>query len=426
MEPFDTFKPKVTALCQNIWHTLPSSAIAITRMEDAFFHRVISITITHPPQPLHWFHKISNRFLQTFGLDALTGPESSKPEEFVISIPRRKNYPYLQNGIAMMFYLNLHSAIKAPRIKFFDLTANNAIGKPYTIQHRIPGKPAQYVYKDLNTGQRITFARELGTALSKMMKDRVMSPGTLDPEYITTFPQIECLECPFRDGYRAPLPNSPFPTSSIPQTVFSFLETQFKRQRAYDLSQGVRVNPWSKLWPIVVSMNEMGLFTDHMYYLTHMDFEPRNIMVDVTSPTTATLSGILDWDDAVFAPVFMHCTPPYWLWDLGYENGHKSDDVEEAKANDTPADEGLQQVKKAFEDAAGKLYLKYAYTPEYRMARTITRIAITGPEFLTNDYDDIEKTIRKWNTRYPDKKTRELYEVDSHEECEYDSDEEYN
>ncbi len=55
MEPFDMFKLKVTALCQHLWHTLPSSAIAITRMEDGFFHRVISVTITRPPQPLHWF-----------------------------------------------------------------------------------------------------------------------------------------------------------------------------------------------------------------------------------------------------------------------------------------------------------------------------------------------------------------------------------
>ena len=100
-------------------------------------------------------------------------------------------------------------------------------------------------------------------------------------------------------------------------TVMEFLKAQFARQREYDIScNRVYTDPWKNLWPIVEKLNELGIFEDNNYYLTHMDFEPRNVMVDIVDDSTARLSAILDWDEAVFAPAFVNCKPPSWLWDF--------------------------------------------------------------------------------------------------------------
>lgn len=183
----------------------------------------------------------------------------------------------------------------------FDLSSNNAIGERYTIQHRFLGKPIQEVYSDMNTQQRISFARELGSALAEMSKHSTPFPGTLDP--YTASPsrdelRILRLQCPPRNAFHPASTEENIPSTA--QTVFEFLKTQFARQREYDLSCNREyLNPWSKLWPIIQAMNTMGLFTDNSYYLTHMDFEPRNILIHITSPQTAKLSAIMDWDEAV-------------------------------------------------------------------------------------------------------------------------------
>jgi hypothetical protein len=131
-----------------------------------------------------------------------------------------------------------------------------------------------------------------------------------------------------------------------------------------------------------------------------MDLEPRNIIINVTSPTTASLSRILDWDEAVFAPSFTNCKPPSWLWDF---EGDDDEQLDECVASVTPQDPDLAAIKEAFEEAAGEEYLKHAYTPEYRIARNICRLAITG--FHSNDeYEQGEKVIKEWNEMYPELK----------------------
>ncbi|KAF1842801.1 uncharacterized protein K460DRAFT_289421 [Cucurbitaria berberidis CBS 394.84] len=133
-----------------------------------------------------------------------------------------------------------------------------------------------------------------------------------------------------------------------------------------------------------------GIFKDVTYSLAHMDFEPRNILIDITSPGTAHLSAILDWDEAVFAPSFVNCRPPSWLWDF-----EGDEDLDEALANVAPTDSDLQAVKTAFEDAVG---------PE-----NICRLAITG--FHSNDdYEMAEKVIEEWNEMEPEHKVRGLFD----------------
>ena len=192
---------------------------------------------------------------------------------------------------------------------------------------------------------------------------------------------------------------------SAPISVYSFITTQLTRQREYDVSfHRECLDPWASFRRIIDYLHAHGLFDVNEYYLTHMDFEPRNIFVNTISPTTAQLSGILGWDEALFAPAFLNCRPPSWLWDFGSDDG---EELDESVAHKTPANKDLVAIKTVFEDAVGEKYLKYAYEPEYRFARDITRLAITGIG-SNEDYVFCERLFKEWNEMYPENSVRGL------------------
>lgn len=416
-ESFHTFQDKVTALCQDIWPGIRPENFKITRMGGGGYNRVIGIKINPPEkEPLsllyQWFEEIL-KFLRIKSM-----PETYEPQDLVIRIPRSP-YAWVMQEVAMVEYLNELTNIPAPVIKICDLSSDNKIEERYTIQPRITGQSIiemdendMNIYERMNTNQRICLARDIGSALAEMGKCSVSSPGTLDPiHFLEDDSSVHILQfqCPNRNAFHPASDEAMH--DSTPQTVFEFLETQFKRQREYDIScNRIYLNPWEKLWLIVAKLNDFGFFEDNSYYLTHMDFEPRNIMADTINENTAKLTAILDWDEAVFAPAFLNCCPPSWLWDFGGD-----EDLDESKANEIPEDPDLAKVKSAFEEAVGPTYLRYAYTSEYRLARTICRLAITCVH-SNNDWQALEDVITKWNELYPEWKVKSIFEIDPNSE----------
>ena len=118
-------------------------------------------------------------------------------------------------------------------------------------------------------------------------------------------------------------------------------------------------------------MHEAGIFEDMPNCICHLDLMPRNIMVETPNATSANISGILDWDSAVFAPFFVSCNPPSWIWDWAEE-----EDEDPAKANETPETPEMQELKQVFEDAVGSKFLTCSYNPEYQLARRLFDLAM--------------------------------------------------
>lgn len=68
-----------------------------------------------------------------------------------------------------------------------------------------------------------------------------------------------------------------------------------------------------------------GYISFDRFTLTHMDIVPRNILVDPAVPNPGNMiTGILDWADALFAPIFMPWRPPLWLW--AWEDNKEEDE----------------------------------------------------------------------------------------------------
>ncbi|KAF2806737.1 uncharacterized protein BDZ99DRAFT_465534 [Mytilinidion resinicola] len=300
----------------------------------------------------------------------------------------------------MIRFLDKHTRIPVPSIRFFDFTSNNPLGQRYCIQPRLPGANAMLAYPKLNIQQKVSFASEYGKALAGMQAKTYSCAGILDPKGTRgDFEQVPMhqFDVPPRDfhGRFGDFSDCPGPPA-VPQTTLDFLLSMFKRQRTFDLKHNrIYLNPWEELTKVAHAMNDIGLFDDNKYYVTHMDLEPRNLLVHVKDDGTATLGGILDWDSGVFAPRWMGCKPPSWLRDWQYD-----DDEDELKANKTPVDPGMQEVKYKFEEAIGQDWLRYAYTPEYRIARNVCLLALRG----TNDSDAyrlVDSTIEEWEKLHP-------------------------
>lgn len=392
-EPFDTFQFKAVELCEKQWPHLSRDAFTVTRMDGGSYNRVFGMQVDGSWRQASWLKRQAQMLLRTACPGVI---RKTKIRDYVLRIPRME-HAWVEHEVSILKFLAATS-LPVPRIKIFSLSAENPVGSPYMIQPRLPGKPVTEVYLELNAPQRISFARDLGRALKKMGEIQSPSPGTLNPDSIlagSSDTQLLRLQCPPRNAFRQSEDTS---VLSTPQIVYEFFISQFARQRAYDLTlHRDYLNPWKPFEAIIRHLHTMGHLDNNIYILTHLDLEPRNMLLHVTSPTTASLSAILDWDETVFAPAFTNCRPPFWLWD---SEGDEDEDMDEADAHITPNDADRATVKKAFEEGAGEEYCKWAYTKEYRLARDIAKLAITG--FFSNmDYDVAEKVVKEWNEMFP-------------------------
>ncbi|KAI0186312.1 hypothetical protein EV127DRAFT_439024 [Xylaria flabelliformis] len=126
-------------------------------------------------------------------------------------------------------------------------------------------------------------------------------------------------------------------------------------------------------------------------------------MVNPTSDAQLNIiSGILDWDSAILAPMFMSCKPPLWLW------GWKEDeDEDERTANEEPPTAELRQLKKLFEDAAGPDYLRFAYQPAYRLARQLVSLMINGLR-SNEDFYGADTMLKEWKAIHNEPRTEPI------------------
>jgi aminoglycoside phosphotransferase (APT) family kinase protein len=384
-EPFETFQSKVFEFCKKEWPQLAGDTFEITRMEGGSYNRVVCIKVDTHKKRSNWFQRLVQKFYSSRARE-------TQIREYVLRIPRYE-HAWVEHEVELLTYL-ANTKIPAPKNKTSSFVTDNTLGCRYTLQPRLPGKSVQEVYINLNNQQRTTFAHDLGTALKEMLNLRMPCPGTLDPDHPT---QILNLQCPPRNALQ-PTSNET-PTAAKPQDVYTFLLSQFSRQRAYDLKHNRQyTNPWKTFTAIVTSLHDSGFLIDIPYTLTHMDFEARNMLVNIIDERKASLSGIIDWDESVFAPAFTNCRPPSWLWDFEDSDSDEEEKIVKPHGLVEPVDPELKSIKDTFDDAAGREYCRYAYAYEYRIARDICRLAITGVH-CSGDYEVAERILEEWNSK---------------------------
>jgi hypothetical protein len=114
-------------------------------------------------------------------------------------------------------------------------------------------------------------------------------------------------------------------------------------------------------------VHSQGLLPDGgPFFIHHPDFQSRNLLFTTPTSSTVRLSGIIDWDGALFAPKFMSTRSSFLLWT---EEG--ADEDEDGDALIEPSEPKLRAYKRAFEYVVGQDFCKDAYCQQYIFLRRI-------------------------------------------------------
>ncbi len=280
-----------------------------------------------------------------------------------------------ERELAVHRFVGERTSVPIAEIVFFDPTNNNPLGCPFVIQNRLPGRNLNEAYGSLTHEQRRKVVQEFGKILLAL---RAVKNDTAGVVKATTQDDGQRIYNVGRFGIAPDRTEGPIDgVQSNDHTVLNMLLTQYKLWLTYSLQRDsadvLSKDYYAQLSKIAREMDQSGLFEDQSFYLTHLDLEPRNVLVEMKDDIEASISGVLDWDSAVFAPIFASCRTPSWIW-LWVDD----EDEDERRANDVPEDPQLRELKQIFDETMGPAYTKYAYRPEYRMARFLFHVAKDG------------------------------------------------
>lgn len=107
----------------------------------------------------------------------------SEPEKVVIRIPRwyapedlpNEDIP-LQCAVLKMV---VDVGVPAPRVLAYDCTAENAIGRPFMVQSRLPGQKLEDFYKDMSLTERLQIVDEFVHILKGLDQIKFEDSGIL-------------------------------------------------------------------------------------------------------------------------------------------------------------------------------------------------------------------------------------------------------
>ena len=432
--PFDQYIHQVKELCHLLWPSSPKvpqdvktsrveRLLAKNRMAEMFLpKRNRSARVSAPPKDFLIHRLRGGGFNRVIGI-TIKYPTDDEPTQLILRVPRFEDVRH-DREVAVLRFIRHYTTIPVPDVKYVDFTCDNPLKQCYVIQNRIPGSDLQHhteptFYPDLKHEQKCTFAKEFALILRKLHDIIHPFPGLIEASAGSGNDQkftVRHFDINTVSGYK-PEPDlntelpffqvrpfvkdwEPSETSPVEQSTYYFMAAQFGRWRALQLRRDPAIIRWSNIYERLVTMaDEMEIFGflgNNENCMCHLDLlgSPRNIMVDIQSDGSLSITGILDWDSAVFAPRFVGCAPPMWLWAWNSE-----EDEDEKHANDTPTTPENREIKKIFEETVGDRFLMYAYKPEYRLARELFRFAKSGITSNTG-FDEAEELLNEWNGIY--------------------------
>lgn len=364
-EPFDTFRLRVLKLAQGFWVDSSPTDITIERMAGGGYNRIIGFS------------------------RAVDGQEK---DQYILRVPRFEA-AHVDREVAVLQFLRRYSTLPVPEIIRFEETNNNILESPYMVQNRIPGHDLYSSFPKLDHEGKCRVAKELGHVFHEMLSLHSRDAGVLvlspdnkslqAPLWIAQFTKTDKPMCPYSDG----------PTA---QTTSSMLASTFKDRKIAALERCstdvLRSELLDKFITMTAELENDSWLGNNQNSLCHLDLAPRNILVHYApNASVPTISGILDWDSAVFGPCFMSCAPPLWIWAW-----NEDEDEDERTANHDPPTPELRQLKQLFEEAAGADYVRFAYETPYRLARQLVHYAIHDIK-TKEDVDEAKAMLQEWD-----------------------------
>lgn len=370
---FEASKEDILELCKLLWPTAQHKWTSIN---------VLSLSVN-----------------RCFAIDITEA--NSKHHRFVLRYPQKldtykrndNNYcTVIKREVCVLKWLETNAPeSKAPQVVVHDDTHKNPIRMPYMVMRRFTGQPLNEILLSLTDDQRLDLAYALGHWFNAQRSVTMPRAGIVNAAgEVAELDNSDSLIAiqPFGmsdiDDMLDAIEDQPITGARIPPIIeephlhpMDMLNAAFFRRLANtnhtDDPEGMHNDKLDHCRLILDKLVQRGLFrSDEMksFSLCHTDLFPRNIIVDLSKTGKDIISGIVDWDCPIFAPSFMSCMPPAWLWAPETYVHREGDFIgifghQEVK----PESEFLLQVKFAFEDKAGEFYVNNAYNREMAAGR---------------------------------------------------------
>jgi hypothetical protein len=242
------------------------------------------------------------------------------------------------------------------------------------LQERLPGSILTTLWPSLNQDQR----KSAATCIAEVVRDMqdltsktagILSARNTSYDLKQNLLRIEPIPIPPTNiNMNTPL--------AKPQTTCALLLELCQRQRDHTRAEGLANLEY--IWDGFVQMTEdlyaRGLIPDKdVFHFYHADMQSRNLLFAIESPTTIRLTGILDWDYALFAPKFMSMCAPFFLW-----SEDDADENEEGDAVVELEDKEKGELKRIFEHVVGRDFHQESYRQEYVLARRMWYFLVNG------------------------------------------------
>ncbi|MCJ1454387.1 hypothetical protein MMC28_004740 [Mycoblastus sanguinarius] len=399
-ESFDQYSLRVKDLCHALW---PSS-LGKSRLTRLLGNRIMGVIrdkmFRRSPTDFQIERLRGGSFNRIIGI-TITHQNRNDATRLILRVPRFVT-AHPDREVAILNLVRQHETIPVAQVEASDFTKGNPLERPYVIQKRIAGHDLQsraQHFLSLSHEQQCAVAKDFGRILRSIQDIESLAPGRIDIPAISDRDKIYTLR-PF-EVPQGSLPNEEEKlddasyASTVPEykDTLNFLVSQFDRWKAQP-GNWLKAAYMDCFVSVACQMDRLGFLGDELNCLCHLDLNaaPRNIMVDIKPDNSTIITGILDWDSAVFAPRFVGCAPPMWIWAW-----NEDEDEDEKKANDIPSTLEQQELKRLFEDAVGAEFLEYAYQPQYRLARKLFEWALHG---IHSNWamEDAEEFLRDWAT----------------------------
>ena len=428
--PFIDFKLQVSVLCHLLWPSAPRSAL-LEQSTTASGHRFSGLLkskklLRRKSSSLTTSDETSKGRLKDFIVERMSDgtfnriigitvidPSADRPEKLILRVPRIAWISRPDREVATLRYVRQHSSIPVAHVKAFDFNPNNPLKDPYVVQSRIAGIDLRTAIRnDLSHEQWCAVARQIGRILLQFQEMSSPVPGLI--EEVTKEDGLRAftvqpfdIKPPFEKDWALKRASPLFDADDAraleyyKKSTLNFFLAQFGRWRVEEL----RINPTEILHPHFMErlaatasqMDRLGCLGSNKNCLSHIDLAAQNIMVEVDSDKSITITGVLDFDSAIFAPTFVSCYPPWWLWQDETQPGDAMED--ESQSNETPPDPELVEIKHIFEETVGDGFLRYAYQPKFRLARKLFKIACHGNS-SDEAWKKIEEFLGEWDAFY--------------------------
>ncbi|KAH6659457.1 hypothetical protein BKA67DRAFT_652685 [Truncatella angustata] len=382
--------PRIQALCKTLW---PNARHNIAFLAVGTYNKVFGLSVLHE--------------------------DGAACGEYVLKLPELEDT--VTNTVGVLRYLERRTspaegesrALRLPEVVGWDGTKDNDLGYPYIMTKRIPGMNLGKEWEALAQSQRMAVATQIARlymdfeSISSAVTGIINVPPThntaeksISPKpdelleisaFGTTFAGDQARHTDFEDEENGLLPLDRLYADPPGLPVGEMMLAPLKRRISQALHQetpdlNIVEYHYKPLLYILGQLNEGDIFAsvddgndeDTRFCLWNLDLTPSNIMIDYATNHEPYITGILDWEAAIFGPRFMTAEPPRWLWtnevatkswpEYDPEPLHKR--LMDADSRDDDA------IKGVFEQAMGPEWLSNAYDPEFVFARQILKLSM--------------------------------------------------